>query len=71
MDLTAYAILIGLGASQRHRQAILAESAIPNVQPHNFGTAECSREPEQDQGAVPNADQAHIGGFHHGLDVIC
>src|ERR1017187_2178394 len=47
-NLAADAFLVHFRSPQRHRQAILAESAILNIQPNQFRSAECSREPKQD-----------------------
>src|SRR5579872_7055252 len=40
-DLAARTLLVRLGPSQRHRQAILAEPAILNAQSDQFRTPEC------------------------------
>src|ERR1022692_144180 len=44
-NLAADAFLVHFRPPQRNRQAILAENAVVNVQPHQFRSAECSREP--------------------------
>src|SRR5579863_5951176 len=69
-NLAAGALLVRLRSAQRDRQAVLAERAILDVEPHELRTAERSGESEQDEGPISTADDARVRRADHGPNVI-
>ena len=55
--LAPSALLIGFAPAEHDGEAILSKGAIRQVQRHEFRSAKCTRESEEDQRAIPQANQ--------------
>ena len=68
-DLPSLSLLVRLTLSDDDGQTVVSSMNVPHVQPHQLGAAEGAGKADQQQGPVPDADEAVAQGVHHAADL--